>query len=212
MRSNAVVELRRTMPTTRYPLSSRSSARYEPSWPVIPVISAVGNCWKAVSPLLRKKGAPRGSPFRRFKKHGHATTAPRGARWTLPACKHRAQTFTRWIRPSITTRTTWRFGFQMRRVLLLAWETLFPTIGPLPVTSHTRAMWTLFLEQLAPAQSWRLQVFCSLTSPENGWRYPGSAADCETAPCSAKPAIIACRWFPDNAARPGPPCSRYRHW
>jgi hypothetical protein len=37
---------------------------------------------------------------------------------------------------------------------LLAWETLFPTIGPLPVTSHTRAMWTLFLEQLAPAQSW----------------------------------------------------------
>jgi hypothetical protein len=27
-------------------------------------------------------------------------------------------------------------------VLLLAWETLFPTIGPLPVTSHTRAMST----------------------------------------------------------------------
>jgi hypothetical protein len=27
--------------------------------------------------------------------------------------------------------------------LLLAWETLFPTMGPLPVTSHTRAMWTL---------------------------------------------------------------------
>jgi hypothetical protein len=28
-------------------------------------------------------------------------------------------------------------------VVLLAWETLFPTIGPLPVTSHTRAMRTL---------------------------------------------------------------------
>jgi hypothetical protein len=27
-----------------------------------------------------------------------------------------------------------------RFVLLLAWETLFPTMGPLPVTSHTRAI------------------------------------------------------------------------
>src|SRR4029079_13160162 len=43
-----------------------------------------------------------------------------------------------------------RFGRNRRLVLLLAWETLFPTIGPLPVTSHTRAMGTLFLEQLAP--------------------------------------------------------------
>src|SRR4051812_32353341 len=33
-----------------------------------------------------------------------------------------------------------RFGRNRRLVLLLAWETLFPTIGPLPVTSHTRAM------------------------------------------------------------------------
>ena len=72
-----------------------------------------------------------------------------------------------------------RFGRNRRLVLLLAWETLFPTIGPLPVTSQTRAMWTLryFYKQLVPDQ------FCeasdkanlhnlrrsSLTSPE-GWR------------------------------------------
>ncbi len=31
---------RRIRPWTSYPLSSSSSARYEPSWPVIPVISA----------------------------------------------------------------------------------------------------------------------------------------------------------------------------
>jgi len=36
-----------------------------------------------------------------------------------------------------------RFGKNRRLVLLLAWETLFPTMGPLPVTSQTRAMWTL---------------------------------------------------------------------
>jgi hypothetical protein len=33
-------------------------------------------------------------------------------------------------------------------------------------------MWTLFLEQLAPSQSGRLQVFCSLTSPETGGGTP----------------------------------------
>src|SRR6188768_585903 len=35
-----------------------------------------------------------------------------------------------------------RFTRNRRLVLLLAWETLFPTIGPLPVTSHTRAIST----------------------------------------------------------------------
>jgi len=43
-------------------------------------------------------------------------------------------------------------------VLLLAWETLFPTMGPLPVTSHTRAMWTLRL--IRPVQK-----CAGLTSP-----------------------------------------------
>jgi hypothetical protein len=37
----------------------------------------------------------------------------------------------------------------------LAWETLFPTMGPLPVTSQTRAMWTLryFYKQPVPDES-----------------------------------------------------------
>ena len=33
-------EQRRMMPQTSYPFSSSNSARYEPSWPVMPVISA----------------------------------------------------------------------------------------------------------------------------------------------------------------------------
>src|SRR5215831_19129000 len=37
--------VRRTTPTTRYPFASRNSARYEPSCPVTPVISAVGIGW-----------------------------------------------------------------------------------------------------------------------------------------------------------------------
>src|SRR4030042_1873750 len=36
------VEARRMMPWTSYPFESMNSARYEPSWPVMPVISALG--------------------------------------------------------------------------------------------------------------------------------------------------------------------------
>src|SRR5581483_1990148 len=42
MRSKFSVLARRTRPTTRYPFSSSSSARYDPSCPVIPVMTAVG--------------------------------------------------------------------------------------------------------------------------------------------------------------------------
>src|SRR4051794_9483958 len=48
------------MPTTRYPFSSRNSARYEPSCPVMPVMSAVrmiSFVWTTA-----KRGAPRSSP------------------------------------------------------------------------------------------------------------------------------------------------------
>ena len=38
------VDARRIRPWTVYPFSSSSSARYEPSWPVIPVITAVRPC------------------------------------------------------------------------------------------------------------------------------------------------------------------------
>src|SRR5207245_6275560 len=41
MRPAFKVDERRTTPWTSYPLARRSSARYEPSWPVIPVMSAV---------------------------------------------------------------------------------------------------------------------------------------------------------------------------
>src|SRR5580700_8355636 len=40
MRSKLTVLERRTMPMTVYPLERRNSARYEPSWPVTPVMSA----------------------------------------------------------------------------------------------------------------------------------------------------------------------------
>ena len=36
-----------------------------------------------------------------------------------------------------------RFGRNLRLVLLLAWDTLFPTMGFLPVTMHTRAIMRL---------------------------------------------------------------------
>src|SRR4030042_5598967 len=48
IRSKLTVLVRRTMPTTWYPLSRRNSARYAPSWPVMPVISAVD-----ILPLLK---------------------------------------------------------------------------------------------------------------------------------------------------------------
>ena len=34
-------DVRRTIPYTSYPLSSRSSAKYDPSWPVIPVTNEI---------------------------------------------------------------------------------------------------------------------------------------------------------------------------
>lgn len=38
---------------------------------------------------------------------------------------------------SSVTRTERRFGIKRRFVRLLAWLTLLPTIGPLPVIAHT---------------------------------------------------------------------------
>ena len=66
MRSKFSVEARRTMPKTSYPSSSRSSARYDPSWPVIPVISALRLSVMPFRPSRRRprehsQGHPRGS-------------------------------------------------------------------------------------------------------------------------------------------------------
>ena len=53
-------------------------------------------------------------------------------RWILLAARQRVQTFTFCTLPSTIVRTTWRFGFHVRRVLLFACETLLPNATPLP--------------------------------------------------------------------------------
>ena len=46
----------------------------------------------------------------------------------------------RLLPPSTLALTAWRLGFQRRRVVLCAWEMLFPNCGPLPQSSHFCAM------------------------------------------------------------------------
>src|SRR6476620_1364265 len=96
-----------------------------------------------------------------------------------------------------------RFGRNRRLVLLLAWETLFPTIGPLPVTSQTRAISTPIL-----LKRWSLTAGrCCPTSlsPHLARRVAVTRDDRET----AKPAIIAhpqsgCAASPSRGATSGP--------
>ena len=75
-----------------------------------------------------REGGPDGSPF--FQ----------AALVTLFDLMHRVQARMRRVRPSTTARTRCRFGYQRRFVLLLAWLTLWPVVGPLPQISHTRAI------------------------------------------------------------------------
>src|SRR5215203_4037888 len=84
-------------------------------------------------PTHQKKGAPpRKLPLVTARMaRRHATWVPRGARGTFPALRHRVQTFTFVILPSTSVRTTWRFGFHVRRVRLFACETLLPKATPL---------------------------------------------------------------------------------
>src|SRR5690242_12033296 len=61
----------------------------------------------------------------------HAAATPRGARLILPAARQRVQTFTFTVLPfSSSTRATCKFGFQVRRVALLACERLLPNATP----------------------------------------------------------------------------------
>src|SRR6266404_5515315 len=53
---------------------------------------------------------------------------------------HAVQTFTRLRAPEIRARTDFKFGFQRRRRVLLAWLTTLPKLGPLPQYSHFIAM------------------------------------------------------------------------
>src|SRR5438046_7779135 len=54
--------------------------------------------------------------------------------------RQRVQTRSRRVVPFTTARTRWRFGYQRRFVLLFAWLTLCPVMGPLPQISQTRAI------------------------------------------------------------------------
>jgi len=47
--------------------------------------------------------------------------------------------------PSTTARTRFKFGFQRRRRVLLAWLTTFPKCGALPQIVHFNAMTSHFL-------------------------------------------------------------------
>ncbi len=55
---------------------------------------------------------------------------------TFPERRQRVQTRTRRTVPATRARTRWRLGRKRRRVLLLAWLTLLPVVGPLPQISH----------------------------------------------------------------------------
>src|SRR5687768_11346719 len=83
----------------------------------------------------RKRGARLAAPLDRVGRSGAQTgCAPRGARLTFPAARQRVQTFTLMILSPSATRTTCRFGFQVRRVLTFECETAFPKATPLSQT------------------------------------------------------------------------------
>src|SRR5687767_1057845 len=77
-----------------------------------------------------------------------------------------------------------RFGRNRRLVLLLAWETLFPTIGPLPVTSQTRAIAALLRNPPGAHRNRSLPRGLGSPRPDGGGVRPDASP--------AKPAIIAC--------------------
>src|SRR5438552_9771427 len=81
----------------------------------------------ATGGTCRIKGDPSGSPF-------YEALA---TRFDLMHC---VQTRIRRTTPFTTTRTRCRLGYQRRGVLLFAWLTLCPAMGPLPQISHTRAI------------------------------------------------------------------------
>ena len=95
--------------------------------------------WRAGIPpsavYRQKKGEPQGLPSHNPDRGSNSAqtvaACPRGARRTLFAFRQRVQTFTFVILPSCTTRTTCKLGFQVRRVLLLACDTLLPKVTPL---------------------------------------------------------------------------------
>lgn len=55
---------------------------------------------------------------------------------TRPDLMHCVQTWRRLTVPLVTVFTRCTLGFQTFLVRLLAWETLFPKLGPLPQIAH----------------------------------------------------------------------------
>ncbi len=65
---------------------------------------------------------------------------------TAPERMHRVHTFILFVLPpDVAILTILRFGSQRLLVLLCAWETLFPVIGPFPQISQTLAIFILSL-------------------------------------------------------------------
>src|SRR3989344_3368782 len=122
---------------------------------------------------------------------------------------------------STQTRRHCRFGRNLRLVLLLAWETLLPTLGFLPVTSQTRSMMTLryCLTAVRWALGLRAQVGLRPHLARKGGGNPSDlpvSEDRKNGPNSAKLQIIACcpvfnqdscsrkRWASSAAMQPVP--------
>src|SRR6266705_6432143 len=98
----------------------------EPSWPGSSSLLSDG-------PKTRKRfGDPR-VPF--FYAVG-AAAGGFGAFTTRLDLMHWVQARIRRGCPFTSTRTVWRFGYQRRAVLLLAWLTWLPKLGPLPQMSQ----------------------------------------------------------------------------
>lgn len=74
---------------------------------------------------------------------------------TSPVRKQRVQTRMRFVDPSMTARTRWRFGLNDRFVLLLAWLTLWPVRGFFAQISHVNATGTLLRQR---GSDWTLLV------------------------------------------------------
>lgn len=82
---------------------------------------------------VQKKGDRRGRPIKLEMVEIaclYATALPRGALTIFPADRQEVQTLTLITFPPISIRATCRFGFQVRRVLLFACDTLFPNATP----------------------------------------------------------------------------------
>jgi len=111
-----------------------------------PALPGLGYVWPAGPPALAFPATLQNCATACAKKQKASETSEASetkanyAFCTLPLFKQLAQTRTRRCDPWTIARTERRFTFQRRFVTLWAWLMLFPNCGPLPQTSHTRAI------------------------------------------------------------------------